>query len=211
MNKVLMATNTAKYNEQIKINSILLPQMNNVLAAYIAMGIGHVTGAEFKALLYAPEENVFDKMTNGEPVTIMGFAIDKAKAMDMMVKPVGYDVFIASVIDFKNKKNWGHYLGLVDVSVDGLEVVLSQSVIDKELEASKIYAEGANQILMYNFAKDILELANETFGARAGHYDFTDMVNSIIYTHQDATGKVWGIKPLGVRDYLCNKMPVVND
>ncbi len=211
MTKVLIATNMAKYNENISRNSILLPVIGNVLVAYNAMDIGKLTGAEFKAMVLSPEETVFDKMTGGEPVSIMGFAVDKTKAIEMIVKPNGYSDFIVARNTLKSKQSWEHYLNLTDVSDDGLQIVLSQSVLDTELEASKIYAEGANEILIYNFAKNILELAGETFGNKAGYYDFADMVNSIIHTHHDATGKKWYINPQGVKNYLVNKMPVVND
>ena len=185
----------AQYNEQY---SVLLPEMNQVLTAYEAMGIGHLDSETLRNAVNSPEEFVFDKMTKGEPVTIMGFAVDKAKAIEIIVKPNGYNSFMDTIKALKAKQNWQYYLGLVEV--DNNQVILSKITVNRVNTMSSKFAETEKEILIYNFGNAFIALAKQTFGENAGGCDIGKMMDEIINWKNDACGKDWEIDPQKIKE-----------
>ena len=163
MEPILMDTDNAKYNEQIRLHSIYLGEYNAILAAYTALGIGDLTRDEFKKLVIDPAGLVFDKLTAGQPVVIGSLTLNRSKALEIMEKPAGYEELHGLIQQCKQtKRNFEWYLSLIDV-VDG-EIVLHQSVIDKETEASKVYAVTDDEIKTYEFLQEVITLAHAKFG-----------------------------------------------
>ena len=134
MKPVLMHTDTARFNETIKRNSIYLGELTEILQAFNVMNIGTLTGAEFQSLVTNPPGVVFDKMTKGQDVVIGGLKINKAKALDILERPKGYNTMLDLIEVYKNRQNWNHHLHVVDIDLDGNEIVLKKSFIDQEAE-----------------------------------------------------------------------------
>lgn len=70
--------------------------VNSITVAYTRMRLGNLSIEEIPILLQNPAEFVYDKLTAGKPLTFGGIqvGIDKAKMMDILAKPQGYDAFI---------------------------------------------------------------------------------------------------------------------
>lgn len=185
MELVLMFTDKRKFDEMIASQSIHLGALNAVLAAYEEMKLPELTGAEFISLVQQPGTVVFDKMTNGGAVEIMGMQVDKQKAMELILKPSGYDEMMELITVYKKAANWDFHLHKVDV-VNG-EVVLHQSVIDKETEDSKVYAKTEKEKQLFQFAQAVIGAANEAFGEGSG-YNLGELVHNVIYTLATPTG-----------------------
>ncbi len=185
MEKVLMFTDKTQFDNSIAGHSIHLGALNAVLAAYEEMKLPELTGAEFISLVQQPEIVVFDKMTNGGAVEIMGMQVDKQKAIELILKPSGYEEMIGLIAAYKKAVNWDYHLHKVDIVND--QVVLSQSVIDAETEASKVYAKTEKEKQLFQFAQAVIGAANEAFG-EGSPYDLGELVQNIIYTLATPTG-----------------------
>lgn len=179
--------------------SVLLPELNKILEAFTAMNIGVLDFETFKKAIINPEEIVFDMLTKGEPVTIMGFAVDKKKAMEIIVKPIGFDNFLETIAAFKSKPNYNYYLSLVDITEN--QVILSTKTLEMIDSVSSIYAETEKEILVFNFAKAFIDLANTMFGNSAGTFDIGKMIYEIIYFKNDACGKAWEISSDKIKQF----------
>lgn len=185
MEPVLMFTDKRKFDEMIASHSVHLGALNAVLAAYEEMKLPELTGAEFISLVQQPGTVVFDKMTNGGAVEIMGMQVDKQKAMELILKPSGYEEMIELITVYKKAANWDYHLHKVDVL--NREIVLSQSVIDAETEASKVYAKTEKEKQLFQFAQAVIGAANEAFGEGSG-YDLGELVYNVIYTLATPSG-----------------------
>jgi hypothetical protein len=163
MKPVLLFFDEQMFEERIaKIEPVLVP-LNQILSAYNTMKFAPLTDSEFRHLIINPESVVFDKMNKEQPLTIGGFQVDKTKAMDILIKPDGYNEMINEIHLFKKSdQHWQHHLHKVDI-IDGV-VAISEDVVSKEKEASKIYAENEAQLKAFNFAKSIVDLAKNLWG-----------------------------------------------
>ena len=185
MEPVLMFTDKRKFEEMIASHSIHLGALNAVLAAYEEMKLPELMGAEFISLVQQPGTVVFDKMTNGGAVEIMGMQVDKQKAMELILKPSGYEEMIELITVYKKTANWDSHLHKVDI-VNG-EVVLHQSVIDKETEDSKVYAKTDKEKQAFQFAHAVIDAANKAFGDGMP-YDLSELIKRIVYTEATPSG-----------------------
>lgn len=185
MEDLLMFTDIQKFNEEIARHSIHMDKLNAILMAYGVMNLSTLTGTEFIELVNHPGKVVFDKMTNGQPFEINGMQIDKTKAIELILKPAGYKEMIELIEGFKQIPNWSYHLIEVDV-VNG-EVVLNQSVIDKETEASKVYAKTDKEKQLFQFVQGVVAAANAAFG-EGSPYNLAQLVEKTIYTLATPTG-----------------------
>lgn len=184
MSHILMHTDNSKFNDEIKRLSIHLPELTEILGAYNSIGVGKINGPQFQSLVREPASFIFDKMTNGEDVVIGGLKINKAKALDILEKPAGYERMVALIQNYKAKPNWEHHLDNVDL--DGSEVTLKQCLIDCETEACKIYATTDKEKRVFEFAEGLIALAEAKFGDTKP--DLAQLVNSIITTQANPFG-----------------------
>ena len=162
MADILMYTDMDRYNEQIRLKSVHLDKLTEILQAYNAMNIGDITGNEFKRLVQNHASFIFDKMTNGQDVVIGGLKVNKAKAIEILEKPKGYDELQDKITRFQHSvPQWHHHLSHIDI--DGNSVVISQQCLDAELEASKIYAKTDNEKKALEIAQAIKALWEEKF------------------------------------------------
>ena len=195
---ILMKLDKRKVSELSNQYSLLIPELNQVLNAYNEMKIGELDTETLKDIINSPEEIVFVKITKGEPLTIMGIAVDKIKAMDIIVKPNGYHAFIESIKVLKSKPNWQYYLGMIEIDDNVLK--LSKRTIESIESLSSTYAETETEKLIYNFANNFLSLAKDTFGEHYGGCDIGKMISEIIFHRNDASGKSWEIIPEKIKE-----------
>ena len=103
------------------------------------MNLGAITRPEFQNLIRNPKSVIFDKLNNGKPIEIGGIPVDKAKALELVTLPSGFNAFNSLVESFRNSRpGWNSLLGSVDIEEN--ELIIKQSVIDADIEAGKTYA-----------------------------------------------------------------------
>lgn len=185
MEPVLMFTDTIQFNERIAQHSIHLGSLNAILAAYEVMRLPELNGEEFISLVQQPGTVVFEKMTNGGAAEIMGMQVDKEKAMELILKPDGYDEMYSLIQVYKQASNWSYHLHKVDL-VNG-EIVLHQSVIDSETKSSKVYAKTEKEKQLFQFVQGVIAAANEAFGEGCP-YKLEELVQTTIKTVARPTG-----------------------
>jgi hypothetical protein len=113
--------------------------LNEILNDYNALNLGAITRPEFQNLIRNPKSVIFDKLNNGKPIEIGGIPVDKAKALELVTLPSGFNAFNSLVESFRNSRpGWNSLLGSVDIEEN--ELIIKQSVIDADIEAGKTYA-----------------------------------------------------------------------
>lgn len=176
-----------RYNEQIRLKSVHLSKFTAILAAYNALNIGEITANEFKSLVQNPASFIFDKMTNGQDIVIGGLKVNKAKAIEILEKPNGYEAMKDLITSYQNTvPSWNHYLSSIDIDAENEEVIIAQTVLDAELEASKVYAKTNNEQKVFQFVQDVIDLATAAFGGK--NPDLAELISSTITTREEPHG-----------------------
>lgn len=198
MADILLGYDKQQFSTNIERKGKYLKEYNQILGVYNALSLAAITGAEFKTLVLNPAFLVFDKITGGQDVEIAGLKVNKEKAMEILEKPAGYQNLL-DVIDTykKNRNDFTHYLNGVDIV--GGEIVLSQSVLDSEVENSKIWAKSQGAKTAYAFAQAVIKLSEETFGP-GPKPDLHRMIGDFL---------IWE-GPFGTRQYSLNLRAISN-
>ena len=163
MAKTYLGTDPYQRRDGLERLQKWIPEFNEVLEAYKVLGLEDLSSAEFQPLLQSPKFVVFDKMTGGQPVSIAGLKVNKAKAMDILDKPDGYDELLELIEKYKvEKSQFVNQASLVEI-VDGA-VVPKQSAIDKAEEDAKRYAETSAQLKRLAFGQAVIAALQEIYG-----------------------------------------------
>lgn len=161
MEKVLLYTNNAQVRERLSERRKIETSLNEINEAYVKLGMGVLATHELTSLIIDPETLIFQKMTKDNNPNIAGLPLHAHKAMEMLVKPIGYDSLTALINKHKEKfKN--RYLDQFEV-VDG-GVQLLQTAIDKEVSDASLYAETDEDKRRLAFAKFVDEKMKEIWG-----------------------------------------------
>ena len=131
------------------------------------MGIADLLPEDLKYLFQKPVDLIFDKMTGGQ-LYIGGVQVNKEKAIEILVKPVGYDTFLAlhadTIKQLKGELLYPHksypvtpnniddYFELDEV----LTVSLKQSMKDKIKTSHEYYAKSDQAKKMLAFAQAVI-------------------------------------------------------
>ena len=180
MSSILIGENKVQYNDEIKPYGKYLIALNNIIEAYGILNFGSVTGSDFISLVENTEEFLFDKMTFGKPIEIMGLPVNKAESFKMFSKPSGYAELFALITDYKQHINWDWYLRQTDVK-DG-EIVLSEKVLEAIIERHKIYAKTDNEKNLFQFVNAVVDAAKAAFGEKLP-FDLASLINETISIH----------------------------
>lgn len=207
MERILMFKDTEKFNVEIKTYSKLIPAFQEILDTYLKMDLPGITGIEFQDLVNNTETFVFDKKTNSQELKFMGLPVDKKEASKLLVKDSNYYQLLEQTQSVKKAINWSYFLGYTDV-IDN-EVVLKREFINKLEDRYNIYAETPEEIRLYEFAKTILEAANNCFGKDKGKVDLANVISTIIdvnaapYFH---TGEAsWQLRYYAIKNFYQSK------
>lgn len=167
--RIIMGFDEYEYNILRDQYNSVGEQLQNVIIDYNVLGLPPLTSDEFVKLIEKPQDLVFDKMTNGEPVSIAGLKVDKTKAIEILQKPVGYQMLIDRVesiqrnglfdrqtsnklVQYKAVKEW--------FELKEGNVIIKESA-DKVLkERFQSFAETDNAKNMLAFATGILALSD---------------------------------------------------
>lgn len=103
MQDVLIAFDESHYKRQIAHLESVAGIIQNVVDTYNTLGLPSLESKELQTLFSDTVSLVFDKMTNGQSMlSIAGIEVDKIKAMDIIIKPVGYDDLLNTVANTKH-------------------------------------------------------------------------------------------------------------
>lgn len=206
MERILMFKDTQKFNAEIKTYSKLIPAFQEILNTYLEMDLPCITGKEFQDLVNNTEAFVFDKKINGQELKFMGLPIDKKEASKLLVKDSSFCQLLEQTQSVKKEINWSYFLGYTDV-IDN-EVVLKKEFINKLEERYNIYAETPEEIRLYEFAKTILEAANNYFDKDKGKVNLAQVISKIIdvnaapYFHKGEAS--WELNYYGIKNFFNN-------
>ncbi len=130
------------------------------------MGFAPLTVDEYSRLFKEKDELLFDKMTNGEEVSIAGLKVHKHKAIEILQKPQGYQEFmtcyestlqlLASGNHLGNRLNASTVIDQFELNEDG-KVVIKQSFIEQLEKRVKKFATSEKAKKMYLLADGIIE------------------------------------------------------
>lgn len=182
MEKIFIQFDEAEYNNRLSRYKLYVTKLQVVLDAYNAMKLPALNTGEFRALLRNFETTIFDKMNNGESFSLAGMELDKAKAMELLTKPEGYNTLETLIKDYQQVVNWDHYINSIIIK-DGI-VKVCDSVCKTEKEATTLYAQTDDQIKALKFAKKIMELVKE-YWEDGRFQNLGDTVNKLIHRRED--------------------------
>ncbi len=181
MDNILMAIDTTTYENRVlemgKFNSFF----NEVFEQYQTLNLPQLNNVEeFKKLMHTPADLVFDKMTNGAPLTLNGLPVNRHKALEIVSMPAGFDDLANRITELKKKHP--HILNSLSyIDIADSEVVVSQAVKDAELEHHKYYATTDDEKALFGFAQDVIASAKARFG-EDGKYSLEYLVGRCVYT-----------------------------
>lgn len=146
-------------------------KIQGIVDSYNLLGFGDLAANELLGLFQAPIDFIFDKMTGGQPVSIGGLQVDKQKAIDILIKPAGYDAFVNAITGTKGSiKDDEHYSNvgvainsiadLYTINVSG-DVVITGAFDTKLQEQNKLYAKSDLAKAVLTFAQNFLQTADE--------------------------------------------------
>ncbi|MEP7317122.1 MAG: hypothetical protein ABI921_00215 [Panacibacter sp.] len=92
--ELLIHFDEQKFSNAKNAYNNMLPFLQNAVDGFNEMALSPLSDTDFKKLFTNAEELVFEKMTGGQDVSIAGLKVDKIKAMEIIKKPDGYDVFM---------------------------------------------------------------------------------------------------------------------
>lgn len=177
MTPFLMYTDTNHSNNHIRQAKIHLEDLNEILNDYKLLNLPEITGPEFQKLIHNPKSVVFDKMNSGASLELNGMPIDRAKAVDLVTMPDGFDSLNQIIESFKrNRSGWNHLLTNIDIDETG--VILKQTVIDAHVNSSKIYATTVEEKALFDFLTAVVSAATTAFGTK--RYDLADLIGKRI-------------------------------
>jgi hypothetical protein len=169
MKPVLISFNEQLYKQKIAAFETYASIMQKVVETFAALTLPALTIIDLQSLFHDPVSMVFDKMTNGQPVSIAGLQVDKIKAMELLIKPGGYEELLDTVAE--SKKAIAHHqydFARFNISsiadcfdmVDG--AILLKPLKEAELkESCNAYAKTDNAKKMLAFTQTIVDKANE--------------------------------------------------
>ena len=202
MDPILIFTDTSRLNEALRQHSVHLADLNEILTDYGVLGLSSLLGEEFQSLVRDPATTIYDKMTGGSPAEINGMPINRAKVMELLQKPAGYDALLEIIDSFKkHRPHWDSILHNVDV-VSG-KVVLNASVVTAETIASKVFLTTDNEKNLYDFAQAVIAAAGTHLGGVK--YNLSELIERTVYRNVNpvtTTGIDYKIKPTSFRGFM---------
>lgn len=208
MEKVLMYFDARGFKDEVSSHSHLLPVLNEIYSVYSQMGFEDVTGEMFVKLVENTEEFLLDKKLSGKELQFLGMPIDKEKASELFIKNDAHKQLIELVTSLKRNLNWDYYLKLVEVT-NG-EVCLNKSFIEKIEERYKTHAVKERELKVLEFAKSIVEQANNLFKENViGNFPLHHFIEEIINTqtgyHGSPSITPWTIKANGIKKVIAER------
>lgn len=186
MKKEKLTFNQSNFNDEIESYSILIPLMNEVLKAYGKMELPPLVNNQLTELVLNPQAVIYDIMTQGHPIELHGFKINRNTAFDLLEKPEGYEELITAIDALKAQQNYDWHLR--NTVIEANVVVLQSALIESITERHTVYAKNENHLKAFNFAEAVVDAARLHFGE--GAIDIPDTVSSLIekmqpnYTNQ---------------------------
>ena len=90
-----------KFDTEMHRQNRIASIMQSVVLMFNGLGLPALTAEEFPSLFEDAECLVYDKMTNGQQVSIAGLTVHKHKAMELLIKPEGYERLIEFINSIK--------------------------------------------------------------------------------------------------------------
>ncbi|MBL7869937.1 MAG: hypothetical protein JNM71_18145 [Flavobacterium lindanitolerans] len=148
--KHLLSFDEQNYIEQKSAYESISLNIQKCISSFNDLQIGKINTDDLLKLLTDPVGLVYDKITNGEAISIAGLKINKQKAMDIIEKPIGYDLFLSNVKfaveSLRNNENNNiqainlNNIGLIYKIDESGNVVLTTKMDEMIKERNKKYA-----------------------------------------------------------------------
>lgn len=108
MPDVLIQFDEAHYNLAVDNYETVVEDIQEVVTAYNLLNFAPLTTQELHKLFTGFEDLMFDKMTEGQPVSIGAFKLNRKKALEILDKPNGYETLAHKVAEVKQRFNERH-------------------------------------------------------------------------------------------------------
>jgi hypothetical protein len=165
--KVLIKENNSDFLKEKNKYDELCSYLQNVVDSYNLLNYTPLSIEELQALFGDYESTMFDKMTKGETILLMGHEVHKHEAMKIIKKPAGYDELYAVVCKFKEdlqnpQMAIAHLRFSLNsilkwfVLVDG-KVQINEHELANLEERFKHYAVSDKAIAMHSFANAVID------------------------------------------------------
>lgn len=170
--------------------------LSEILSDYNALGLPELTGPEFQNLIRNPKLLVFDKLNEGQPLQFNGMQVSKAKALDLVSMPDGFDQLAELIESFKtHRPGWDALLNNTNL-VKG-ELTVKECVLNADAEAAKVYISTDKEKGLYSFLETVIEAAKEYLGVSQFH-DLGALITSTI-SRDAVDGKSTGYKIIAAK------------
>ncbi len=140
--------------------------VQSVVNQYNSLKLKPIENGELSNLFLNPVDFVFDRMTNGQPVSIVGLEVHAHKAMEILKKPIGYDDLLVMISEAKG--NTQQILGVSVHQFDETFVIDGEGNIlvspEKEEKIKALYRRFATSKTAknaYTLASTILEQVDD--------------------------------------------------
>lgn len=143
------------------------------LNQYSVLGLAELVAFDFPKFLTQPETFIFDKLTGGE-FKINDLKISQQKAMEMIEKPKGYELFISAIKEifafWGKDQNWirefnepvtPKNINSFFELTEGMEIQLTKSCLSRLEAKFKIAAKSSAAIAVNDFANKVISLYND--------------------------------------------------
>lgn len=189
MPDVLIHTDASENSAHAAAWNTAKADVQQILNLYNAMELPPLTALEFPQLFNDTETLIYDKYTGGDVFITSpsnnNLPVDKAKAMEILIKPAGYDALLTAIANLKKKTtgeaySMGNARGRVSYDVKSIaqyftlesaEVIgLAASVTAAVDKAGKHYAKSAKAKAAFAFAQAV----STAFYANGLHQFFGD-------------------------------------
>jgi hypothetical protein len=173
MSDILISNNTSKYSSIIYSLEKTGEVLQEIVTTYNFLGLLPLNSEDFFNLISNPAELVFDKMSNGEDISIGGLKVDKQKAIEIILKPKGYNELLAKIEEiFKRISESEYWISYKNIPVTKQNVqkfyvinngsISINSTCNLEIkELCKLYAKSDASKQAYSLATSLISVFNE--------------------------------------------------
>lgn len=166
--KVLIKFNETAFDDKKSIYDLLCNDVQNVVDTFKGLNVD-LLPTELHNLFCNTDELLFDKLTVGKDITLAGLKVSKAKALEIIEKPLGYNTLITAIKqclhNFSQHEGMLHNTKINAQSIcdyfilnDEGVIVLNERFIKRLRESYSFYAITERAKNLVAFQNDLIDL-----------------------------------------------------
>jgi len=143
-----------EYSNKLSRYTFCIVHIKTLMNTFNELNLEKIEFNEVPALLKNPVAFVYDKMAQGQPAFLAGMPINKEKAMEILIKPDGYEALLKKVEDYIKYSNANAEAKDIaenfEVNEKG-EIVVKQKIVDSiksdcEIRVESEYGQKVNEL-----------------------------------------------------------------